>query len=70
MYIHPIQAKSNGIILVVQFLVRDFYMHVLILIFQNGLLVTMETAERWPLKTCETQTSKVYINFPKFKPNP
>ena len=43
-------------------------MHVLI--FQNGIPVTMETAERWPPKTCETQENMVYINFPKLEPNP
>ena len=30
----------------------------------------METAERWPLKTCKTQTSIVYINFQRLGPNP
>ena len=45
-------------------------MHVLILIFSNVILVTMETAERWPVKTCGMQTCMVYINFPKFEPNP
>ena len=35
MYSHPIQTKNNGIIFIVQILAREFYMHVLILIFSK-----------------------------------
>ena len=35
MYNHPIHTKINGIIFVFQFLSREFYMHVLILIFSK-----------------------------------
>ena len=35
MYSHPIHAKNNGTIFVFQILAREFYMHVLILIFSK-----------------------------------
>ena len=34
-YNHPIQTKNNGIIFVVKILAREFYIHVLILIFSK-----------------------------------
>ena len=45
-------------IFVIKFLAKEFYIPV-ILIFSNGHLVTMETAERGPLKTCEKKTNEV-----------
>ena len=54
------KTKKKNIVFV-QILTREFYM--------NGLLVTMVTAERWHLKTCESQTSMLYISFPKFEPH-
>ena len=63
LYCHPIQTKNNVIIFVVQILPRELYMHDLI--FSNWTLRYHGNGRTFAFKTCETQTSMVYINFPK-----